>query len=268
MTERGYFRNSKYYNVIKYMNLQSSEKNWDHLAREDAMFVILTYKDKRGKKWEREEFFDTGIAEVNSDLGSIKNLGVSLRFGKALDFGCGVGRLTQALADHFDEVHGVDISRAMVDLANTYNRHGSTCTYHASTSNMLAEFPDNYFDFVFSKITLQHIKPIYSTQYIRALSRIVAPGGVLYFQLTSAPSEQHDKKNMRLALKSLLPDRINEWLRDMKYSNVGRVDVFGVPRKEVEDILIASNMAIRDICPDASAGENWQSFTYCAEKRM
>jgi len=249
------------------MNLQSSKKNWDNLAREDALFVILTYKDKRGGKWGVQDFFNTGIEEVAEDLAYIKDKGILLRPGKALDFGCGVGRLTQALAHHFDEVTGVDVSSVMIDLANTYNQHGNKCIYHASTSNTLGEFSDSYFDFVFSKITLQHIKPMYSTQYIRALSRLVAPGGILYFQLTSAPSEQYIRKSTRLAIKKMLPERVNELLRDMKHRRTGYVDVFGVPREEVEHILIQSNMIIRDIRPDKSAGDNWHSFVYCAQKQ-
>ncbi len=45
-----------------------------------------------------------------------------MTFGKALDFGCGVGRLTQALADYFNEVAGVDVSPTMVNKALEYNK--------------------------------------------------------------------------------------------------------------------------------------------------
>ena len=38
--------------------------------------------------------------------------------GTALDFGCGVWRLTQPLADHFKEVCGIDISPNFIELAN------------------------------------------------------------------------------------------------------------------------------------------------------
>ncbi len=40
------------------------------------------------------------------------SLGVTIPHGKALDFGCGVGRVTQALAQYFDEVYGVDFRDA------------------------------------------------------------------------------------------------------------------------------------------------------------
>ncbi len=48
---------------------------------------------------------------------------------RALDFGCGVGRLTQALARHFNIVDGVDIAPSMIELANQFNRSGGRCRY-------------------------------------------------------------------------------------------------------------------------------------------
>ena len=49
--------------------------------------------------------------------------------GIALDFGCGIGRLTQSLADYFDKVTGVDIAPAMISLANEYHNNKTRCEY-------------------------------------------------------------------------------------------------------------------------------------------
>ena len=43
------------------------------------------------------------------------------------------------------------------------------------------------FDFVYSSLVLQHMKPEYSQNYIKEFLRILAPGGLVYFQL---PAEQ------------------------------------------------------------------------------
>ena len=51
-----------------------------------------------------EEFFRTGEIEAAEVVSDARALGVPRRFGAALDFGCGVGRITQALAHHFDQV--------------------------------------------------------------------------------------------------------------------------------------------------------------------
>lgn len=57
----------------------------------------------------------------------VRSLNIDCPRKHALDFGCGVGRLTQALAAHFDEVTGVDISPSMIKLAKKYSRHGDGC---------------------------------------------------------------------------------------------------------------------------------------------
>ena len=40
----------------------------------------------------------------------------------ALDFGCGAGRLSRALAAHFEHVVGVDVSASMIETARALNR--------------------------------------------------------------------------------------------------------------------------------------------------
>ena len=42
-------------------------------------------------------------------MNHIEEFGITISHKKALDFGCGVGRLTQELACNFEEVYGVDI---------------------------------------------------------------------------------------------------------------------------------------------------------------
>ena len=92
---------------------------WDTLAREDPFWAILSVPEKRGGKWTPEDFFRSGQAEVDAPSARILTSGYPLSDGVALDFGCGVGRLTQPLADYFKRVVGVDISPTMLDLARS-----------------------------------------------------------------------------------------------------------------------------------------------------
>ena len=97
----------------------------------------------------------------------IDKLGVLQRRGRALDFGCGVGRLTQALATYFDEAVGVDIAPSMVKLAKRYNRFKARCVYYVNREADLRLFPDQQFDFIYTNIVLQHMKPEYAKSYIK-----------------------------------------------------------------------------------------------------
>ena len=55
--------------------------------------------------------------DVDQIIVDIAGRDIPLGKGKALDFGCGVGRLSQALADYFDRVVGADVSPTMIGLA-------------------------------------------------------------------------------------------------------------------------------------------------------
>ena len=167
------------------MQLEELQKHWNAFAKSDPFWAILTAPDKENRRWRAEEFFATGKAEVDALIQSVEALNWTGRRRRALDFGCGVGRLTQPLSDHFEQCCGVDISAEMLRLANEFNRRQSRCSYHLNTSNALPLFSDGYFDFIYSNIVLQHMKPEYAGNYIREFLRVLAPGGLIIFQLPS-----------------------------------------------------------------------------------
>jgi SAM-dependent methyltransferase len=177
------------------MKLKDLKKNWDEFGKQDPLWSILADPTKKGNKWKIDDFFKTGEEEIESIIQYITSFGVSCSRKKALDFGCGVGRLTQALCQYFDECYGVDIAPSMIERAREYNRYDEKCKYYLNESNDLRVFEDNVFDFIYSKIVFQHMKPEYSKNYIKELLRVLTPGGFLVFQLPSefAPIESLDR---------------------------------------------------------------------------
>ncbi|MGC2661261.1 MAG: class I SAM-dependent methyltransferase, partial [Bryobacteraceae bacterium] len=93
------------------------------------MWAILTNPAKSGGRWTPEEFFATGQHDVDDVMRKVNRLALPSKRGAVLDFGCGVGRVTQALSVHFDRATGVDISPTMLDLARKYNRCGERCQF-------------------------------------------------------------------------------------------------------------------------------------------
>ena len=71
-------------------------------------------------------------------LGEVEASGLRVPHHQALDFGCGVGRLTQALAEHFERVAGVDIAASMIARARQENRHGDRVRYVVNERSDLA----------------------------------------------------------------------------------------------------------------------------------
>lgn len=167
------------------MDIKELQRNWELFGKTDPLRAILTGPPSP-EGWNEEEFFHTGRLDIDATFATMERLGSVPRRGRALDFGCGVGRLTQALCDRFDSVVGIDIAPTMIDLARRYNRFGDRCEYFVNDRDDLSRFPDGSFDFVFSLIVLQHMKPRYSKRYLKEFLRIAAPGGIIVFQIPAS----------------------------------------------------------------------------------
>lgn len=165
------------------MELGDLQRDWEAFGEIDPLWAILTDPSKKNNRWDLREFFATGEVEIDWFMDSLAALCVSPKKETALDFGCGVGRLTQALCRHFQLCDGVDIANSMIRLARTYNRYGDRCRYHVSRAGDLRMFEDNRFDLIYSNLVLQHIPPPYSTRYIRDFVRVLTPTGVAIFQV-------------------------------------------------------------------------------------
>ena len=95
---------------MKFRELQESFHQW---GLRDPLWAIATVPGKKGNLWDTEAFFQTGTLFIDEVMDVIDGLEIDLRRRSALDFGCGVGRLTQPLAEHFDHVVGVDIANSL-----------------------------------------------------------------------------------------------------------------------------------------------------------
>lgn len=104
--------------------------------------------------------------------------------GRALDAGCGAGRHTQALAERFDEVVGIDISEPLVDIARR-QRSGPNVRYLVTD---LASFTDaDGFDLVFSSTTLHHVADLDAA--LLHLRGLVRAGGIVILIDNVAPRQ-------------------------------------------------------------------------------
>jgi len=169
------------------MDFKELQHNWNEFGKRDPLWAILTTPPAERFRWDVGEFFQTGRTQIAQVMDEVGQLMPTLSRERCLDFGCGVGRLTQALCAYFQECHGVDVAPSMIALANKHNRYRNTCTYHLNESDDLRRFDDNSFNFIYSFIVLQHMRPEYSTSYIKEFLRVLKPGGLVIFQLTSEP---------------------------------------------------------------------------------
>jgi SAM-dependent methyltransferase len=172
------------------MRLRDLQRNWQRMAETDPLWAISTAPEYKAHKWDLEQFFASGVKEIRDAMTDVRAARPDLARGTALDFGCGVGRLSQALADHFDHVTGVDIAPAMIGQGRELNRHGEGVCYVLNESSDLSQFSASSFDFIYSAITLMHMEPRYSTRYIAEFVRLLRPDGAALFQLPAPTHRQ------------------------------------------------------------------------------
>jgi len=157
---------------------------WDELADLDPLWAVLSDPRRKRGRWTWEEFFTTGEEHVSWVLEEARAIGRPVERGRALDFGCGVGRLTAALADRFTEVVGVDISRGMVELAKSSHAHLANMFWIVNSRSGLSGIPDGSFDLVISDRVLQHHQTVDDIVLsLTEMLRVTGEDGLLCFQV-------------------------------------------------------------------------------------
>ncbi|MEV3873978.1 methyltransferase domain-containing protein [Streptomyces sp. NPDC049906] len=107
---------------------------------------------------------------------------------RALDVGCGSGNNCVLLAERYDEVVGVDISRRMLDLAAAKPSRVPVSYQHRSALE-LSPAVDGTFDLVLSVNSVFHLGP--AATVLPRLRDLVAPGGRLVVIDVTQPEEAH-----------------------------------------------------------------------------
>jgi SAM-dependent methyltransferase len=167
--------------------LAGQKRDWEALAEIDPLWAILGDSTRRGRGWEVDEFFATAEATLAPILAAAHGLGLPAQRERALDFGCGVGRITRALGSTFHSAYGVDISERMVELARDLNADYPRCTFLVNEASDLRQFESGSFDLVFENLVLQHL-PFKALvwKYLAEFLRVVRPHGLVVFQLPSS----------------------------------------------------------------------------------
>jgi len=246
------------------MKLWQTRRHWEKFARTDPLWAVLTAPGKEGNRWALDEFFATGEHDIAAALAAIRSRYPQLAHGRALDFGCGVGRLTQALALEFDHVTGVDLAADMLVHARQHNRRGDRVTYVHNPAADLACFADGSFDLVLSLITLQHIDPEYSRRYLAEFVRLCAPGGVAYFQVPDR------RLNIRPSRLSLYPPtvmkKLRRWLNTFTAVQPA-MEMHVLPREEVIALVTAAGGEVLATSASPKTGDDFVSYAYLVRKR-
>jgi ubiquinone/menaquinone biosynthesis C-methylase UbiE len=207
-----------------------------------------------------ETFFSTGRDQIAELVSFLNSNGMPPLKGRALDFGCGVGRLTRPLASHVEECVGVDLSESMVHRAKQYHKDEPKCRFQVNESNDLSSFEAETFDVVFSSIVLQHMWPEMALKYIAEFVRVLKRGGLAVFQVPTRPS------SLRSVLRSRLPFLAKAYLA-VKRTGYPKLDLYHIPRSQVEHAVSRAGGIVSKTRRSPVAGEMYESHEFFVTKQ-
>lgn len=158
---------------------------WDRRAREDAFYFV----DNRLRYGADvpDAFWAEGREDLDRILGRLE---VALApTDDVIEIGCGVGRLTQVLAERAATVRALDVSALMLELAKEHNRELDNVAWIHGDGASLRPLADHSADVCFSHVVFQHIPdPAVTLGYVREIGRVLRAGGWSAFQVSNQPA--------------------------------------------------------------------------------
>ncbi|MGQ5259129.1 class I SAM-dependent methyltransferase [Micromonospora sp. ZYX-F-536] len=243
------------------MNLNDVRRDWTKLGTEDPLWAVLVQPGKRGRRWDVEEFLATGRADVEETVDWLGQLGLPTHWGKVLDFGCGAGRLSQALALHADMVVGVDIAPSMLETARQLDRGAGNIRFVLNDAPDLSQFPDGHFDLVYSALVLQHLPRPAIDRYLAEFLRVLRPGGIAVVGLPTEPA-----RTAKGIIWQVVPFRLISWAQRRLLNYPAPMSMTAVPHTEMVRLMAAHGGGIVAQRPDLPYTEDWVCTRYAVRR--
>lgn len=167
-------------------------RDWERLGSLEPYFAVLT-EDRFLRENITPESLAAFHASGEADVSRIAAL-ATMRSGKpfhprkALEFGCGVGRLTFPMAARAEMVAGVDAAPSLLEIARAEASARGLQNVQFLPVEGLDSLQPGTFDFIYSLIVFQHIPPAEGETYLRELLGLAAPEATvaLHFTLSRA----------------------------------------------------------------------------------
>ncbi|GLV23533.1 hypothetical protein TomMM35A_33710 [Sphingobium sp. TomMM35A] len=169
-------------------------REWRHFGETEPHWSVVTGDEFRPGNIEKniDAFYDLGRNDIFHIVAALKRNGAWKADGiRALDFGCGVGRLSLALAPHVTHVTGIDISPAHLVHARQRAEQMSVGNVSFSPIGIIQDIDAlPKFDLIISLIVLQHNPPPVMVELLRKLLSRLAPDGTAVIQMPTYLSGQ------------------------------------------------------------------------------
>jgi len=243
------------------MSFEQVRADWTRLGAEDPLWAVLVADDKRGGRWDADEFLELGRQDVARSRADLAGLGLPTTWDRVLDFGCGAGRLSQALAAHAAEVVGLDVSAPMLETARRLDRSGGRCSFVLSEDPDLRAFPEGSFDLVYTERVLQHLpRPVLET-YLAEFLRVLRPGGVAVLHCTTRPLW-----TLRGVVWRFAPLSLVRWAQRRLLHYPAPMRMTALPESRVRALVASSGGRLVASIPVHEPETHWEARRYVVQK--
>lgn len=194
----------------------------------------------------RNQFFQSGRDDVRTFQAFLARAGLSLpSYRSCFEFGCGVGRITVALAELFEQVIGADVALPMLveaertALAFNVANIRWLLTNRFNVYNSLSDY-----DVFFSVISLQHNPPPVISYLLTRLLTKLRSGGIGFFQLPTYHSAY-----------SFSPEKY------LSSPATNDIEVHCLPQRILFDLVRQSGCRLLEIREDGWVGPSMQTIS-------
>ncbi|EOR70490.1 ubiquinone/menaquinone biosynthesis methylase [Thermobifida fusca TM51] len=246
-----------------FVSLDEIRKDWTTLGAAAPLWAVCVDPAKRHGGWDDDEFLASGRAEIDAAMARLAELGIAHGRERALDFGCGAGRLSNALAAYFDRVVGVDISAPMLAEARRLDRSGGRIDFLLNDAPDLKIFPDASFDLVYTDLVLQHLPPPLARGYLAEFARVLRPGGALVAGMPAT-----ERRTVKGLVFRYAPHRVIRFIQRVLLGYPAPMRMHTMPPEQMRELL--ASHGVRVVSAEEYAGDDhgthWVHMRYYARK--
>jgi 2-polyprenyl-3-methyl-5-hydroxy-6-metoxy-1,4-benzoquinol methylase len=186
----------------------NTDKDWEKFGNSEPYWSVLTSNEKFLTSNLTEEnkqlFFKTGDLHIESVIKIIKKyIDPKYSIKRALDFGCGVGRLVIPLSKIANNVTGIDVSESMLKETKNNCESRSINNVEIITSDDDLTLLNKKFNFIHSLFVFQHIPVKRGEKIFKNLLKHLEPSGIGVFHFTYA--KDYKVKKIIPFIKNYIP---------------------------------------------------------------
>lgn len=192
---------------------RDTDADWRELGATQPYWGVISHPDFRKENLtpaRLDHFYASGAFHIDPIAKALARFTGKPPSGRALDFGCGVGRLTEAMTAYADEVIGYDIAPGMLAVAR---ERGGKASY-------VGELPPGPFDWINSFIVFQHIPPDRGEAIIEDLLSRLAMGGAVSLQITAWRDAVHQWPKETGWRRHFGSQRLQQWINGLPVGQI------------------------------------------------